>query len=144
MTATNKRYSYPRVAAIQIDVHPAGENPIDTPHAFHARFAYGPGPYISRGPRRQPFASPHKDETSPNTWEKSWRPKTDWLSRRLGSPHSPPLRQPWCRGERFRPRGAIATQLTGPITPACDRYIQYLLAAANPSALNRHRRGLQP
>jgi hypothetical protein len=27
------------------------------------------------------------------------------------------------------------------ISPACDRYIQYFLAEANPSALNRHRRG---
>jgi hypothetical protein len=33
-------------------------------------------------------------------------------------------------------------QLTGPITLACDRYVQYLLAGANPSVLNRHRRGL--
>jgi hypothetical protein len=37
-----------------------------------------------------------------------------------------------------------ATRLTGPISPACDRYVQYLLAGANPSVLNRHRRGLQP
>jgi hypothetical protein len=63
MTATNKRYSYPRVVVICIDVHPAGENPINTSHTFHAQFVYGPGPYISRGLRRQPFASPHKDET---------------------------------------------------------------------------------
>jgi hypothetical protein len=35
-------------------------------------------------------------------------------------------------------------QLTGPITPACDRYVQYLLAGANPSVLNRHQRGLHP
>jgi hypothetical protein len=35
-------------------------------------------------------------------------------------------------------------QLTGSITPACDRYIQYLLAEANPSVLNRHRWGLPP
>jgi hypothetical protein len=27
-------------------------------------------------------------------------------------------------------------QLTGPITPACDRYVQYLLVGANPSVLN--------
>jgi hypothetical protein len=27
-------------------------------------------------------------------------------------------------------------QLTRPITPACDRYIQYLLVGANPSVLN--------
>jgi hypothetical protein len=91
MTATNKRYSYLRVAAIRIDVHPAGENPINMTHTFHARFAYGPGPYISYGPRRQPFASPQKDETDPYTREKSWQPKIDWLSRRLGSPHSPSL-----------------------------------------------------
>jgi hypothetical protein len=39
MTATNKRYSYLRVAVIRIDVHPTGENPINTPHAFHTRFA---------------------------------------------------------------------------------------------------------
>jgi hypothetical protein len=37
-----------------------------------------------------------------------------------------------------------ATRLTGPISPACDRYVQYLLAGANPSVLNRHRRRLQP
>jgi hypothetical protein len=77
MTATNKRYSYLRVAEIRIDVHPAGENPINTPHALHAQFTYGPRPYISHGPRRQHFASPHKDETGPYTREKSWRPKTD-------------------------------------------------------------------
>jgi hypothetical protein len=35
-------------------------------------------------------------------------------------------------------------QFTGPITPACDRYVQYLLAGANPSVLNQHRQGLQP
>jgi hypothetical protein len=49
MTATNKQYSYPRVAAIQIDVHPIGENLINIPHTFHARSVYGPRPYILRG-----------------------------------------------------------------------------------------------
>jgi hypothetical protein len=91
MTATNKRYSYPRVTAIRIDVHHAGETPINTPYAFHARFAYGLGPYISGGYRMQPFASPHKVETDPYTREKSWRLKIDWADRRLGSPHSPSL-----------------------------------------------------
>jgi hypothetical protein len=80
---TNKRYSYLRVTTIRIDVHPIGENPINTPHAFHAQFTYGP--------RRQPFTSPHKDETGPYTREKSWLPKTNWPDRRLGSPHSPSL-----------------------------------------------------
>jgi hypothetical protein len=35
--------------------------------------------------------------------------------------------------------GQVVTQLhqfTGPITPACDWYIQYLIAEANPSVLN--------
>jgi hypothetical protein len=34
MTAANKRYSYPRVAVIRIDVQPAWENLINTPHTF--------------------------------------------------------------------------------------------------------------
>jgi hypothetical protein len=35
-----------------------------------------------------------------------------------------------------------ATRLTGPISPACDRCIQYLLMGTNPSVLNWHRWGL--
>jgi hypothetical protein len=35
-------YSYPRVTAIRIDVHPTGENSTNTPHAFHAQFTRGP------------------------------------------------------------------------------------------------------
>jgi hypothetical protein len=37
-----------------------------------------------------------------------------------------------------------ATRLIGSISPACNRYVQYLLASTNPSVLNRHRRELQP
>jgi hypothetical protein len=40
--------------------------------------------------------------------------------------------------------GQLTTRLTGPISSACDRYIQYLLVGANRTVLNRHRRGLQP
>jgi hypothetical protein len=36
------------------------------------------------------------------------------------------------------------TGLTRPISLACDRYVQYLLTGANPSVLNRHKRGIQP
>jgi hypothetical protein len=46
-TATNKRYSYSRVTTIRIDVHPAEENPTNTPHTFHAQSVYGPKPYVS-------------------------------------------------------------------------------------------------
>jgi hypothetical protein len=37
-----------------------------------------------------------------------------------------------------------STRLTEPISPACDRYVQYMLTGANPSVLNWHSRGLQP
>jgi hypothetical protein len=36
-----------------------------------------------------------------------------------------------------------ATQLTRPISLACDQYVQYMLMGVNPSVLNRHRWGLQ-
>jgi hypothetical protein len=36
-----------------------------------------------------------------------------------------------------------ATRLTGPISPTCDRYVQYLLTGVNSSILNWHRRGIQ-
>jgi hypothetical protein len=36
------------------------------------------------------------------------------------------------------------TRLTEPISPACDQYVQYFLTGANPSVLNRQRRGWQP
>jgi hypothetical protein len=36
------------------------------------------------------------------------------------------------------------TRLSGLISPACDRYVQYLLTGANPLVLNQRRRGLQP
>jgi hypothetical protein len=35
------------------------------------------------------------------------------------------------------------TRLIGPISPACDRYVQYLLVGANWMVLNWHRWGLQ-
>jgi hypothetical protein len=42
-------------------------------------------------------------------------------------------------GVEERDFGQVVTQLhqfTGPITPACDRYIQYLLVGGNPSVFN--------
>jgi hypothetical protein len=77
MTVINKQYSYPRVTTIRIDVQPAGENLINTPHIFYARSKYDPQLYISRGPCSQPFPSPHEVETVPYTRDKFWGPKTD-------------------------------------------------------------------
>jgi hypothetical protein len=108
MAATNKRLLISESRGIRIDVHPAGKNPINKPHAFHAQFTYGLRPYISHCPRRQPFASPHQDETCPYTREKSWQPKTDWPGV-LGHLILPPSQQPWSRGERFRPISDTST-----------------------------------
>jgi hypothetical protein len=48
-------------------------------------------------------------------------------------------------GERdFGPMITQLHQLTGLISPACDRYVQYLFTGANWTVLNRHRWGLQP
>jgi hypothetical protein len=48
-------------------------------------------------------------------------------------------------GERgFSPMVTQLHQFTGPISPACDRYVKYLLTGANPSVINRHRWGIQP
>jgi hypothetical protein len=47
-TAMNKQYSYLKVAAIQIDVHPAGENPIHMTRKLPAPVHVRPT-YTSRG-----------------------------------------------------------------------------------------------
>ncbi len=53
-------------------------------------------------------------------------------------------KQPKSSGEKSTSVDNLTTRLTGPISPACDRYVQYLLVGANRTVLNRHRRGLQP
>jgi hypothetical protein len=47
LTATNKRLLISRVTAIQIDVHPTGENLTNMPHASRAQSVYGLRPYVS-------------------------------------------------------------------------------------------------
>jgi hypothetical protein len=47
----------------------------------------------------------------------------------------------WGSGERTSFDWQPSTRLIGPITPACDRYIQYLLTGPNPSVLNRQAGG---
>jgi hypothetical protein len=108
MTTTNKRYSYPRVAMIRINVHPAGENPINTPHAFNTQFTYGPGSYISRGPRNLslvPTRRKHAPTPGRSLGDRRQTGPTVILSHLI----PPPSRQPWSRGERFRPSGNTTT-----------------------------------
>jgi hypothetical protein len=57
----------------------------------------------------QPFASPHEVETCPYNQKKSWRLKTDWPGRHLGSPHSSSLMTDLSMGERFWSSGYTTT-----------------------------------
>jgi hypothetical protein len=52
--------------------------------------------------------------------------------------------QPMKQWRKLNTHQEQTTRFTGPISPACDRYVQYLLMGANRMVLNRHRRGLQP
>jgi hypothetical protein len=139
-------YSYPRVTAIRIDVHPAGENPTKTPHTLptpvHVSPAYtfyGQSPYVTTfhwlpRSRNRPLhpeeVLPTKDRlVQPLSWVTSFLLPCDSLG--VGE-------------SGFSPMVTQLHQLTGPISLACDRYVQNLLAGANRTVLNRHRRGLQP
>jgi hypothetical protein len=55
-----------------------------------------------------------------------------------------PADRSWSRGRKLSSCRWPTTRLTGPISPICDWYVQYLLLGANPSVLNQHRQGLQP
>jgi hypothetical protein len=123
MTAANKRYSYPRVTEIQIDVHHTGGNLTNMAHAFQAQFAYGYRPYVSHVVTDKfgwiPLL-PRK--MAPNTIHST---PTD----RSTGPY--PVSLPsFCQWQ--------ATRLTRLISLACDRYAQYLLTGVNPLVLNRH------
>jgi hypothetical protein len=108
MIATNKRYSYPRVAAIQIDVHPAGKTrstrhtlstlnsrmvPDHTSHVVHVA-------NLSLVPTRT--------KQTPTTGRSLSDRRQTGSAIILGHLILPPSRQPWSRGERFRPSGDTA------------------------------------
>jgi hypothetical protein len=138
-------YSYLRVTAIQIDVHPTGK----TQQTWHVHF-----------PRQSKYARRTLSTSDPRTWQPFTSHRQDWanitapekkcsrlhLSARLSGPWDPPqfLSQDshWSSRLKTSTCGWLTTGLTGPISLACDRYIQYLLTGSNPSVLKRHRRGL--
>jgi hypothetical protein len=131
---------------IQIDVHPIGENSINTPRTLptpvHARPTYafcGQSLYVTTfhwlpRSRNRPL---HPKEVL-LTKDRSAQPSS-WVTSFLLPCDSPEV------GERgFDPMVTQLHQLTGPVSLACDRYVQYLLIGANRTVLNRHRRRLQP
>jgi hypothetical protein len=114
---------------IRIDVHPAGENPTNTPcmlptpvHARPAYAFYGQSSYVTifhwlPRSRNMPL---HPEEVLA-TKDKLARPSS-WVASFLLPCDS--------SGVGERGFGTMVTQLhqlTGPISPARDRYVQYLL-----------------
>jgi hypothetical protein len=135
-------YSYPRVTVIRIDVHPAGENLINMtrtlPTPVHVRNAYascGWSPYVTTF---------HADPTELDIFtapDSSSQP--GWAVYRTHLSFSPNTAIEAVRLSQTS-IDEHAARLTGPISPACDQYVQYLLTGANPSVVNRHRRELHP
>jgi hypothetical protein len=131
---------------IRIDVHPAGENPTNTsytlPTPVKARPVYafcGQSLYMTifqwlPRSRNRPLHPKEVLATKDRLAQLS-----SWVTSFLLPCDSPGV------GERgFGPMVTQLHQLTGPISLACDRYVQYLLAGANRTILNRHCQGLQP
>jgi hypothetical protein len=123
-----------------------GENSTNTPrtlstlvHAHPAYAFWGQSPYVTTFhwlPQSRNRLL-HPEEVLATKDRLAW--PSSWVTSFLLPCDSPGV------GERgFGPMITQLHRLTGPISPACDRYVQYLLAGANRTVLNRHRRGLQP
>jgi hypothetical protein len=92
----------------------------------------------------QPFAS-HQHSWTESLLLRKRAPDTipSTPADRFTGPHpvslpSQPIKQ-WRKPHIYQRQ---TTRLAGPISPACDRYVQYLLMGVNRTVLNRHRRGL--
>jgi hypothetical protein len=99
------------------------------------------------GPRTwQPFTSHRQSWTEsllPRKKDPNIIPST--LTDRSADPYTVSLpSQPMKQWRKPNIHQQQATRFTGPISPACDRYVQYLLTGANRTVLNRHRWVLQP
>jgi hypothetical protein len=115
-----------------------------------------------RFPHQSMYAQRTLSVGGPRTWQpymSHWQSWTESLLQRKRAPDtisstpadrstgpypvsllSQPMKQ-WRKPNIYQQQ---ATRFTGPISPACDRYVQYLLMGDNWTVLNRHRRGLQP
>jgi hypothetical protein len=130
-------YSYPSVAAIWINVHPAGE----TWSTCYTIFMLGP-----------PMTLEHTFRESSIGLDGCTAPEKKCsqlhLSARLSVPQDPSQflfqHNYWSSALKPSIYWWKTTRLIGPISLVCDQYVQYLLMGANPSVLNRHRRGLEP
>jgi hypothetical protein len=95
---------------------------------------------------RQPFTSHQQSWASPLLLRK--RAPDTIHSASLTDPrvHTQHLshNSQWSSGEKLSFCWQSTTRLTGSMSLACDRYVQFLLAGTNRTVLNRHKWGLQP
>jgi hypothetical protein len=132
---------------IRIDVHPAGE----TRPTRHVHFS----PQSMYTQHMLPMSGPHM-------WQPSMSHRQSWTESLLPIKRAPdtihstltdqsigpypvylpsqPIKQ-WRKPNIHQQQ---ATRFTGPISPTCNWYVQYLLMWANRTVLNQHRWGLQP
>jgi hypothetical protein len=113
-------------------------------------------------PHQSTYARRTLPAGGPRTWQPSTSHRQSWTESLLPRKRTPDtipstpadrsagpypislLSQPMKQWRKPNTHQQQATRFTGPISPVCDRYIQYLLMGANRTVLNRHRRGLQP
>jgi hypothetical protein len=133
---------------IRIDVHPTRETWYTWHICFLIRSTYAIRMLSIGSPRMwQPFTLTQQSWADSTALEKkdSWynpqhagwpicRSATQFLSQH----------NHWSSNESQASIDHRLYRFTRHISPACDQYIQYLLMRANPSVLNRHKRGLQP
>jgi hypothetical protein len=141
-------YSYPRVVTIQINVHHVGENSINTTRTLPTPVNIRPT-YASC--RQSPYVATFH-ESSIDLDKSYYSREKGLLTQSIPCWLTDPCdcTQFLCQANQWSSRLKPsfywwqATRLTGPISPDCDRYVQYLLTGVNLSVLNWHRRGLQP
>jgi hypothetical protein len=115
-----------------------------------------------RFPHQSTYARSMLPAGDPHTWQPSMSHRQSWTESLLPRkrapdtiPSTPANRsagsypvslpsQPMKQWRKPNINQQQATRFTGPISPTCDQYVQYLLMGANRTVLNRHRRGLQP
>jgi hypothetical protein len=145
MATTNKRLFISESRGDSNQCTPCRGNPTNMtrmlPTPVHVRSAYASYGWSSY------VATFHTDQTELDRFTAPEKKCSRLhLPTRLSDPRDPPqfLSQHSHWSSALKPNicRQQATRFTRPISPACDRYVQYLLTGTNPSVLNWHRRGL--
>jgi hypothetical protein len=133
---------------IRIDIHSTEENPTNTTrtlstpvHVCTAYASYGRSPYVATFRETSTdLDRSHCSREKGLLTQSTVRRLTDlWVHTQLLC-----RANQWSRGRKSSSWRWPTTRFIGPISPSCDRYVQYFLTGANSSVLNRHKRRLQP